>query len=86
MTPDFNLWVEGQMITGLIRNRLVSIRITDEAGITSDTVEVCLDDRDLNYQEQSQNFKCPLVIKKPAWFPWVFISLMKSRLRTLLKR
>ena len=39
MTPDFNLWVEGQMITGLIRNRLVSIRITDEAGITSDTVE-----------------------------------------------
>ncbi len=46
MTPDFNLWVEGQMITGLIRNRLVSIRITDEAGITSDTVETCLDDRD----------------------------------------
>ena len=46
MTPDFNLWVEGQMITGSIRNRLVSLRITDEAGITSDTVEVCLDDRD----------------------------------------
>ena len=46
MTPDFNLWVEGQMITGLIRNRLVSIRITDEAGITSDTVEICLDDLD----------------------------------------
>jgi len=46
MTPDFNLWVEGQMITGLIRNRLVSIRVTDEVGITSDTVEICLDDRD----------------------------------------
>ena len=46
MTPDFNLWVEGQMITELIRNRLVSIRVTDEVGITSDTVEICLDDRD----------------------------------------
>lgn len=46
MTPDFNLWVKGQMITGLIRNRLTSIRITDQVGIVSDTVEICLDDRD----------------------------------------
>lgn len=46
MTPDFNIWAEGNLITGLIKQRLISLRITDEAGITSDSVEICLDDRD----------------------------------------
>ena len=46
MTPDFNIWAEGNLITGLIKQRLISLRITDEAGINSDSVEICLDDRD----------------------------------------
>lgn len=46
MTPDFNIWAQGNLITGLIKQRLISLRITDEAGITSDSVEICLDDRD----------------------------------------
>jgi phage protein D len=46
MTPDFNIWAEGNLITDLIKQRLISLRITDEAGITSDSVEICLDDRD----------------------------------------
>ncbi|PPE03090.1 Phage late control D protein (GPD) [Holospora curviuscula] len=44
--PDFNIWAQGNLITGLIKQRLISLRITDEAGITSDSVEICLDDRD----------------------------------------
>lgn len=46
MTPDFNIWAQGALITGLIKQRLISLRITDEAGITSDSIEICLDDRD----------------------------------------
>ncbi len=46
MTPDFNIWAEGNLITSLIKQRLISLRITDEASITSDRVEICLDDRD----------------------------------------
>lgn len=46
MKPDFRILADLQDITARIRDRLLSLRITDEAGIQSDTVEILLDDRD----------------------------------------
>lgn len=46
MTPDFTVIAAGVNITGLIRDRLVSLSISDDAGIKSDAVEIVLDDRD----------------------------------------
>jgi uncharacterized protein len=45
MTPDFNITADGADITDKIRDRLIELRITDEAGTKSDTVEIRLDDR-----------------------------------------
>lgn len=45
-TPAFRLVADGNDITALIRDRLVSMRITDQAGQTSDSLEISLDDRD----------------------------------------
>ena len=47
MQPNFSITVEDKVITDIIKNRLVSLKVTDEAGIKSDTVELTLDDRDL---------------------------------------
>lgn len=46
MTPDFSISVEGISITELVKSRLVSMHITDEAEVTSDTAVIHLDDRD----------------------------------------
>ena len=46
MTPDFRILADSQDITDRIRDRLLFLRVTDEAGIKSDTVEIKLDDRD----------------------------------------
>ena len=45
MKPAFRVIADGADITGKIAERLLSIRVTDEAGITSDQVEIALDDR-----------------------------------------
>ena len=46
MQPDFKILADKQDITATIRDRLLSLRVTDEAGTKSDTVEIQLDDRD----------------------------------------
>ena len=46
MTPAFLIRVDNNDITPLISDRLLSLRIVDEAGIRSDSVEITLDDRD----------------------------------------
>lgn len=46
MTPEFRILADSQDITDRIKDRLLSLRVTDEAGIKSDTVEIKLDDRD----------------------------------------
>lgn len=46
MTPYYQIKADDQDITDRIRDRLISLRITDEAGWQSDTVELTLDDRD----------------------------------------
>ncbi len=46
MTPAFRILADSQDITDRIRDRLLSLRVTDEAGIKSDTVDIKLDDRD----------------------------------------
>ena len=45
MTPDFQILADQQNVTEVIRTRLLSLRVTDEAGIESDTCEIELDDR-----------------------------------------
>jgi len=45
MTPDFLVKADGSDITHLIRDRLLSIEVSDEAGIKSDSLEIRLDDR-----------------------------------------
>ena len=46
MTPDFTILAAGIDITGQVRDRLLSLTITDAAGVKSDIVEIVLDDRD----------------------------------------
>ena len=46
MIPVIKIVADSQDITDRIRDRLLSLRLTDEAGTTSDTVEIQLDDRD----------------------------------------
>jgi uncharacterized protein len=46
MTPVYKILADSQDITKKIADRLLSLVITDEAGIKSDTVEIRLDDRD----------------------------------------
>jgi uncharacterized protein len=46
MTPVYQILADSQDITKKIADRLLSLVITDEAGIKSDTVEIRLDDRD----------------------------------------
>lgn len=46
MTPDFKIMAAGANITPQIKDRLISLRISDEAGTKSDMLEVTLDDRD----------------------------------------
>lgn len=46
MTPTFQVEVEGQRdITAAILDRLLSLRVNDEEGYESDSVEIILDDR-----------------------------------------
>ena len=45
MTPDFKILADSQDVTAIIRDRLLSLSVTDVAGIQSDTVEIRLDDR-----------------------------------------
>jgi len=46
MTPDFKIIAAGINITAQIKDRLLGLTISDEAGFKSDTVEIALDDRD----------------------------------------
>ena len=46
MTPDFEVWAAGVNITSQVKDRLISLTVTDEAGFKSDAVEIALDDRD----------------------------------------
>ena len=46
MIPDFKLVVDSKDITDLISSRLVSLNLTDECGFISDTLNICLDNRD----------------------------------------
>ncbi len=45
MTPDFRIIADSVDITAAIRDRLVSLSVSDEVGITSDAAEIVLDDR-----------------------------------------
>ena len=47
MTPDFRIFANRNDITATIQDRLLSLRLTDEAGLKSDDVEIVLDDRDI---------------------------------------
>jgi len=46
MKPVFRVTADGSDITAAIRDRLVSLRVIDEAGEDSDTLEIVIDDRD----------------------------------------
>ncbi len=46
MTPAFTVLAAGIDITAAIRDRLLSLTVSDEAGSKSDAVEIVLDDRD----------------------------------------
>ena len=44
ITPDFRVTIDSVDITDVIKKGLLSLRITDEAGIKSDKVEIKIDD------------------------------------------
>lgn len=46
MKPTFRITHDSADITGKIADRLLSLRLTDEAGVTSDQFELALDNRD----------------------------------------
>jgi len=45
-TPDFSISADGNDLTAAIRDRLIRLTISDQAGNTSDSVKIALDDRD----------------------------------------
>jgi hypothetical protein len=45
MTPDFRIIADSTDITAALRDRLLSLSVSDAAGIESDTLEISLDDR-----------------------------------------
>jgi len=45
MIPDFTIAANGQDISALLRDRLLSLTVTDEAGYQSDALEIRLDNR-----------------------------------------
>lgn len=51
MTPDFNIVAEEGFIIEDLKNRLISLRITDEPGNTSDEAEICF-----NYKNGTLEF------------------------------
>lgn len=46
MKPAFSVIANGSNITSLIQDRLVSLEITDQAGVKSDKLVITMDDRD----------------------------------------
>lgn len=46
IVPSFRITADRQDITAKIRQRLKHLRLTDETGVTSDTLELCLADHD----------------------------------------
>ena len=46
MTPAFQISANGADLTALLKTRLISLQLSDEVGINSDTVEILVDDRD----------------------------------------
>ena len=60
MRPRFRLEASGQDITDAISDRVIKIRVNDEAGQKSDTLDVSLDDRD--YQVDIPSAKSSLKI------------------------
>lgn len=46
MTPLYRLRADGVDMTATVSDRLLSLRVTDEAGLAADQVEISLDDRD----------------------------------------
>lgn len=46
MRPVFKVVVAGKDVTGKISDRLISLLVSDEAGLKSDTVTIALDNRD----------------------------------------
>ena len=46
MQPRFRLDISGNNITDTISDRIISIKVNDEAGQKSDTLDVTVDDRD----------------------------------------
>lgn len=46
MNPAFKITADKRDVTALIAQRLVSINVTDETGLVSDTCEILLDNRD----------------------------------------
>lgn len=47
MTPDWRLLADRVDVTARMRDRLISLSVTDEAGLESDALEVVLDNRDM---------------------------------------
>lgn len=45
MTPDFKILADSTDVTAQIRDRFMSLVVTDQAGMDSDTVKITLDDR-----------------------------------------
>ncbi|SFQ14703.1 hypothetical protein SAMN05421853_102125 [Roseivivax halotolerans] len=45
MTPDFELRADGDDVTAMIRDRLISLTVTDEEGLKADKLSFELDDR-----------------------------------------
>lgn len=65
MTPDFQLVANSNSVSNVFRDRLLSIRVTDESDIKSDTIEIKLDDRGLflEWPEFGDQIECYLGYK-----------------------
>lgn len=70
MKPIFSVSANGNDITGILAERLMSLRITDVAGFKSDTATFTLDNRDLKLGVPSSNAELDIRLgyeKENSW-------------------
>lgn len=69
--PSFRIEANGTDITEALRDRLLEIKVTDEAGVTSDRLEITLDDREhkVPYPPKDATFKVWLGYEPPGTLP-----------------
>lgn len=81
MKPIFSVSANGNDITGIIAERLMSLRITDVAGFKSDTATFTLDNRDLKLKVPSSNAELDIRLGYEGGSSWITGKYLVDEIR-----